>query len=181
MQRIRNCRIIQSFVCAFVCVCVRTCISMYMWYCIGGGTCTTGDLRLVNSYTNSYGRSEGRVEVCYNNIWGTICDYDWDTSYEAQTACNELGYSRSGLDVLVLCNSIFTLFLLGATAYTYSYFGSGTGPYWLSDVDCYSYSTKIWDCPHDGIGVVQSYCTPQSHSYDAGARCYGNINSKILL
>ena len=52
---------------------------------------------MVNSYNgNNRARSEGRVEVCYNNVWGTICDYDWDASYEAQTACYELGYSKTG-------------------------------------------------------------------------------------
>ena len=62
---------------------------------------------------------------------------------------------------------------IGASYYHNAAFGAGTGPYWLSDVECYSYSTKIWQCPNDGIGVYDSYYCSSSHSDDAGVRCYG--------
>ena len=37
--------------------------------------------------------SEGRVEVCVKNHWGTVCDDDFEST-EAQVTCDQLGYTN---------------------------------------------------------------------------------------
>ena len=53
--------------------------------------CQSGDLRLQGS--DIQGR--GRVEVCIDNVWGTVCDTSW-SSADASVVCRQLGFSRFG-------------------------------------------------------------------------------------
>ena len=60
--------------------------------------CADGDIRLIGG-SNIY---EGRVEVCANNNWGTVCDDDWDTQ-DAIVVCRELEYSTIGKIIFSPC------------------------------------------------------------------------------
>ena len=53
--------------------------------------CTTGTVRLVDGPT-SY---QGRVEVCVNNVWGTIFQEEWDEK-DGNVVCKQLGYQQYG-------------------------------------------------------------------------------------
>ena len=59
-------------------------------------TCEHGAVRLVDGLSHY----EGRVEICINNQWGTVCDDYWEFS-EAQVVCRQLGFSTAG-EVLIM-------------------------------------------------------------------------------
>jgi len=47
--------------------------------------CRDGDVRLVNGNHSL----EGLLEVCFNNVWGTVCSNGFDSD-DAQVICNQL-------------------------------------------------------------------------------------------
>lgn len=53
--------------------------------------CSNGALRLADGPSVN----EGRVEVCYNGVWGSICDSSWTTT-EANIVCKTLGHQEYG-------------------------------------------------------------------------------------
>ena len=77
-----------------------------MYY--AGIVCHDGDVRLVGGRQPN----EGRVEVCFNETWGTVCDYinqwDWNTS-EADIVCKQLGYAAAGKKVFIIISVILCI------------------------------------------------------------------------
>ena len=51
-------------------------------------TCEDGEIRLSGGNA-----TEGRVEVCHNKVWGTVCDDEWWDNKDAEVACRQLGLS----------------------------------------------------------------------------------------
>ena len=79
---------------SYIYVCLKIYSCSFFLIAPSNDTCTTnGDVRLVGG-TDQY---EGRVEVCYNRQWGTVCGRhsSWDTT-DAGVACRQLGYSLVG-------------------------------------------------------------------------------------
>ncbi|XP_064382767.1 putative DMBT1-like protein [Halichondria panicea] len=61
--------------------------------------CPESAIRLPVARENSTcGFKSGRVEICNDGVWKTICDSDW-TRNDAAVACRQLGYSTIGAEV----------------------------------------------------------------------------------
>ena len=119
--------------------------------------CQNGELRLVDG-TNQF---EGRVELCYNETWGTICDSLW-SEQDANVACRQLGYQPNG-----------------AVALSNAFFGQGTGIIWLDNLICLGDEERLLDCFFPGL-LDTLFCG--GHGDDAGLRCMeGEYSRKVYF
>lgn len=107
--------------------------------------CNHGDIRLQGGNTTF-----GRVEICSNNTWGTVCDDGWSNiaNINAKVACRQLGHSPDGAMTV------------------YEGFNNGNNYIWLDDVWCQGNETKLIDCQayRDGVHNCQ-------HWEDVGVSC----------
>ena len=72
------------------------------------GNCSDGELKLVGSSDDTQAKTrEGRVEICINNAWGTICDTLFGRK-EAEVVCGQLeGFQMDGKWLLDLLKNNF--------------------------------------------------------------------------
>ncbi|GAB1605013.1 deleted in malignant brain tumors 1 protein-like isoform X1, partial [Argonauta hians] len=111
------------------------------------------------------GNNYGRVEISLGNIWGTVCDSFWD-DYEARVFCRHMNFSDG-------------------IARRGSHYGGGTGPVWLSHVQCKGTEEFLHKCPHAGSpeSITESTLDIQfgylvscmGHARDAGVFCFTSV------
>ena len=69
-------------------------VHMYAHIFMYIGVCENGSLRLVNSSGDTgEDMMSGRIEICWNGVWGTVCNHNWSL-LDAAVVCYELGFSR---------------------------------------------------------------------------------------
>ncbi|XP_066275077.1 uncharacterized protein [Branchiostoma lanceolatum] len=109
---------------------------------------TTGNVSLEIRLVGGASANEGRVEIRLGNGgWGTICDDGFDIE-DANVICRQLGYGSA------------------KSYHGSAFFGQGTGPIWLDEVECVGDEESLQDCSSDEWN--QHNC---GHSEDVGVVC----------
>ncbi len=102
----------------------------------------------------------GRVEFCFGNVWGTVCDDFWG-DLDATVACSQLGFSSDNARAVRLGNGYRV--------------GNNTS-IWLDNVQCVGTESRLIECPSNQIGSHNC-----QHFEDAGVICQpGNIVVLLL-
>ena len=114
--------------------------------------CIEGDVLLFNNTKRT--TREGRVEICYNNTFGTVCNDEWD-ELDASVVCQQLGITFDNAVPVKRGSELF-----GA--------GSNSMRIFLDNVECDGTETSLLHCHHNTIG--EHNC---NHSQDAGVQCEG--------
>ena len=133
-------------------------------------SCTHGAVRLMNGSISD----EGRVEMCVNGEWGSVCDSNWDRR-DAQVVCRQLGYNptcEGTYSYTVKCmNKIYMYNELneshaGAIYHWNSKFGDGTLPMLAQSFSCSGAENNLLSC---GGTTGYSSCY---YGRTAGVRCF---------
>uniref|UniRef100_A0A8C1UTL8 SRCR domain-containing protein n=1 Tax=Cyprinus carpio TaxID=7962 RepID=A0A8C1UTL8_CYPCA len=122
--------------------------------CVTGFQCSGSEAHLGNCSSpqtlncSSTQQLSGVHQVFHSGSWGTVCDDSWDIK-DAHVVCRQLqcGVALSNQQVP-------------------AWFGPGSGPIWLDEVECEGNETSLWSCSSPGWGKHDC-----QHKKDVGVVC----------
>ncbi|NWZ59993.1 DMBT1 protein, partial [Haliaeetus albicilla] len=130
-----------------------------------GGVANSAPIRLASGPS----RCAGRLEVLWEQQWGTVCDDRWDLS-----------------DAMVVCRQLDCGEALSAPGS--AHFGQGTGRIWLDDMNCTGTEadltacrTRPWgehNCNHEedaGVVCAESKKPVKLQLVNGSSRCAGRV------
>ncbi len=118
-------------------------------------------MRLVGGTSNL----EGRVEICLNDEWGTVCDQMWNFN-DSSVVCRQLGLAFNGMRCFkkTFSGDFYTFFIVDKESEVS--ISQGTGRIWLDNVQCAGNEGALMNCAANSSG--NHSCT---HSQDVGVKC----------
>ena len=142
---------------------------------INYSSCINGQLRLSNGTTVL----QGRVEICYNNVWFGLCSHSYryyndyyHYYYTAATICKALGYTHGKCHALC-CYANMLLFKIGPVpSYSESFLNLTDIPLFPYEFHCHEAKQSLLDCSK---GINDCYSTEPQQSYYKylGVTCQG--------
>ena len=128
-------------------------------------------MRIVPYDSSFYSSSIGRVELCVNGTWGTICS-DYFDDNDAVVVCRQLGYTPLGIHVCLW--AIMFILLRAGSISMGNIKPEHYLPFHFIDLNCTGNESTIWDCPgNESITKCLS-------THDAAVACHSKIILPVL-
>ncbi len=136
-------------------------------------TCTEGDVRLcigdacvvteTQDFLINNRLSVGRVEVCLEGRFGTVCRDSWENN-DASVLCSELGFSR-----------------YGAIALSDAQFSEGLKPTSYNEINCVGNESRLSDCAFVGPAGAQSCGRFQDAEVVCQSECVHCLPNSVFI
>ena len=142
--------------------------------------CNETDVRLVDGLTPH----DGRVEICFNGLWGSVCDNNlWDAR-DAQVVCRQLGYYGCKCWFAKSSNIYLYLFTTKPASTALQHHPVKSNAllfYYLDYVDCNGDEDRLSECEYNGARVHYCRVRYDQAGVECNSMCYLPLSTHSLL